>query len=124
MLRAAGMNETDVTTVSRTPGAAGLAFERGEVDAAVTWHPWLARTALMTDGVVLTDSSKQPGLLVEMVVTRAESLEGRRKEFEALYRAWLRAIAWAKKNPNDSADLIAAGVGRWLRDDLVVKEMR
>jgi hypothetical protein len=84
----------------------------------------LARAALMAHGHVLTDTSKQPGLLAEMVVARGEMLEKRGDEFQALYRAWLRAIAWAKKNPNDSAQLIAAGIGRWLRDDDVVKEMR
>ncbi len=124
LLKTAGMTQTDITTISKAPGEAGLAFERGEVDAAVTWHPWLARAAKMKHGRVLTDSSKQPGLLVEMVVARGEVLDKRRKEFLGLYRAWLRAIAWAKRNPNDSAKLIAAGVGRWLRDDDVVKEMR
>ncbi|MBE9554495.1 MAG: ABC transporter substrate-binding protein, partial [Proteobacteria bacterium] len=124
LLREAGLNETDITTVAKAPGEAGLAFERGEVDAAVTWHPWLARTALMEHGRLLTDTSRQPGLLVEMVIARGEVLEKRRNEFQALYRAWLRAVAWAEKNPNDSAKLIAAGIGRWLRDDDVVKEMR
>ena len=124
LLREAGLNETDIATVAKAPGEAGLAFERGEVDAAVTWQPWLARAALMEHGRVLTDTSRQPGLLVEMVVARGEVLEKRGDEFQALYRAWLRAIAWAKKNPNDSAKLIAAGIGRWLRDDDVVKEMR
>ena len=123
LLREAGLQETDITTVAKAPGEAGLAFERGEVDAAVTWQPWLARTALMEHGRVLTDSSKQPGLLVEMVVARGEVLEKRRQEFQALYRAWLRAIAWAQKNPNDSAEIIAAGIGRWLRNDKVVKQM-
>ena len=124
LLREAGLNETDITTVAKAPGEAGLAFERREVDAAVTWQPWLARTALMEHGRVLTDTSKQPGLLVEMVVSRGEVLEKRRWEFQALYRAWLRAIAWAQKNPDDSADIIAAGIGRWLRDDDVVKRMQ
>ena len=124
LLREAGLSETDITTVAKAPGEAGLAFERGEVDAAVTWQPWLARTALMEHGRVLTDTSRQPGLLVSMVIARGEVLEKRRDEFQALYRAWLRAIAWAKKNPNDSAKLIATGIGRWLRDDDVVKEMR
>ena len=59
-----------------------------------------------------------------MVVSRGEVLEKRRWEFQALYRAWLRAIAWAQKNPDDSADIIAAGIGRWLRDDDVVKRMQ
>lgn len=124
LLREASLNQTDITTVAKAPGEAGLAFERGEVDAAVTWQPWLARTALMEHGRVLTDTTQQPGLLVEMVVARGELLEKREDEFQALYRAWLRAIAWAQKNPNDSAELIAAGIGRWLRDDEVVKDMR
>lgn len=124
LLRAAGMTETDLTIVAKAPGEAGLAFERGEVDAAVTWAPWLARTEQMPHGRVLTDSSKQPGLLVEMVVARSEVLEKRRAEFQALYRAWLRAVAWEKENPDDSAMLIAAGIGRWLRNEAAVKEMR
>jgi NitT/TauT family transport system substrate-binding protein len=124
LLRDAYMTESDVRTVAKAPGEAGLAFERGEVDAAITWQPWLTRTARMTHGRVLTDSSQQPGVLVEMVVTRREVLEARRQEFQALYRAWLRAIDWANKNPEDSAKLIAAGLQRWLRDEFVVKQMR
>lgn len=124
LLREAGLNESDVTTAALAPGEAGLAFERAEVDAAVTWAPWLARSNNMPHGQILTDTSKQPGLLVEMLVAQNGVLEERREEFQALYRAWLRAIAWAKKNPNDSAELIATGIGRWLRDEEVVKEMR
>ena len=124
LLREAGLNESDVTTAALAPGEAGLAFERAEVDAAVTWAPWLARSDKMPHGQVLTDTSKQPGLLVEMLVAQNGVLEERREEFQALYRAWLRAIAWARKNPNDSAELIATGIGRWLRDEEVVKEMR
>lgn len=124
LLRAVGLNESDVTTVALAPGEAGLAFERAEVDAAVTWEPWLARGKNMPHGQVLTDTSKNPGLLVEMLVAQGGGLEKRRNEFEALYRAWSRAVAWANKNPNDSAELIAAGIGRWLRHGEVVKEMR
>jgi NitT/TauT family transport system substrate-binding protein len=124
LLRDAGLSEADVAIVAKAPGEAGLAFERRQVDAAVTWQPWLSRTALMPHGHVLTDSSQQPGLLVEAVVARREVLEKREADFQALYRAWLRAVEWAKKNPDDSAALIADGVGRWLRDKLVVAEMR
>lgn len=124
LLREAGLTQDDIVPVEMAPGEAGLAFERRQVDAAVTWQPWLDRTALMAHGRVLTDSSKQSGLLVEAVATRADVLEGRADELRGLYRAWLRAVEWAKRNPNDSAQLIADGIGRWLRDDLVVKEMR
>lgn len=124
LLRQAGLAETDIISVVKTPGEAGLAFERGEVDAAVTWQPWLDRAAKMAHGRVLTDTTKQPGLLVEMVVTRPEILGQRRQEFQALYRAWLRAVAWAKTNPEESAEIIAAGLGRWLRHRDVVTEMQ
>jgi NitT/TauT family transport system substrate-binding protein len=124
LLREAGLSETDIKTVPLAPGEAGLAFERQEVDAAVTWYPWLGRTARMAHGSVLTDTSKQPGLLVETVVAGGELLEARREEFEALYRAWVRAVEWAAENPEDSALIIAKGVGRWMRDEKVVEEMR
>ncbi len=124
LLREAGLTETDIATVAKAPGEAGLAFERAEVDAAVTWQPWLSRTEKMEHGGVLTDTSKQPGLLVEMVVVRREVLENRLLELRSLYRAWQRAVAWAETNPDESAELIAAGIGRWLRDDEAVKEVR
>lgn len=124
LLREAGLNETDISTVALAPGEAGLAFERQEVDAAVTWQPWLARTALMKHGVVLTDTTMQPGLLVEMVVARRDLLEARREDFEAFYRAWSRAVEWTNENPGDAARMIAAGIGRWLRNEEVVEEMR
>lgn len=124
LLREAGLNESDVTAVALAPGEAGLAFERTEVDAAVTWEPWLTRAKNMPHGQVLTDTSKKPGLLVEMLLAQGAVLEKRKGEFEALYRAWLRAIDWANKNPNDSAELMAAGIGRWLSHEEVVKEMR
>ena len=124
LLRAAGLAETDIVTVAMAPGEAGLAFERSKVDAAVTWNPWLVRTENMPHGGVLVDTSSQPGLLVEMVVARNDVLWERQADFQALYRAWLRAVAWEKENPDDAALLIAAGIGRWLRNEVVVAEMR
>jgi len=124
LLRNAGLSQADIAIVAKAPAEAGLAFERRQVDAAVTWQSWLSRVALMPSGHVLTDSSQQPGLLVETVVAQREVLEKRQADFRALYRAWLRAVEWAKKNPEDSAELIAQGVGRWLRDKLVVAQMR
>lgn len=122
LLRAAGLAETDVTTMAMAPGEAGLAFERGEVDAAVTWQPWLGRAGLQEQGRVLADTTQSPGLLVEMVVTRAEVLDKRQAEFQALYRVWRRAVTWTAENPDEAAELMAAGLGRWLRHRDVVKD--
>lgn len=124
LLHEAGLTEGDVNVVPLAPGGAGHAFETGKVDAAVTWEPWLSRTRKRDRGHVLTDTDRRPGLLVEAVVAPALVLRERDAEFAALYRAWLRAVAFAMENPEEADAIMAAGLGRWLRHRGVVAEMR
>ena len=124
LLHEAGLTEGDVTVVPLAPGAAGYAFETGEVDAAVTWEPWLTRTRKRNRGHVLADTERRPGLLIEAVVAPAVLLRERETEFAALYRAWLRAVAFAAGQQEEANVIMAAGLGRWLRHRGVVEEMR
>ncbi|UCH74592.1 MAG: ABC transporter substrate-binding protein [Rhodospirillales bacterium] len=124
LLREAGINESELTIVPLAPGGAGHAFEIGEVDAAVTWEPWLRRARQRERGDVLADTSDRPGLLITAVVARAAPLERRTEEFAALYRAWLRAVAFARDNPDEADTIIAAGLGHWLRHPRIVADMR
>lgn len=124
LLHEAGLSQSDIEIVPLAPGGAGHAFETGAVDAAVTWEPWLTRTRQRERGHVLADTADRPGLLVETVVARAASLESRAAEFDALYRAWQRGVAFARDNPEEADRLMAAGIGHWLRHHMVVAEMR
>ncbi len=124
LLHEAGLTQSDVTVVPLAPGGAGHAFETGEVDAAITWEPWLSRTREADRGHVLADTSQRPGLLIEAVVARAGPLQDRTAEFAALYRAWQRAVVFARENPEEADLIMAAGIGRWLRHPKIVAEMR
>ncbi len=124
LLRPAGLAESDLDTVSLPPGEAGRAFERGEVDAAVTWQPWLDRAAAMEGGHVLADGATAPGLLVEALLARQTLLDGRAAELRALYDAWKRAVDFAREAPDEADRIMADGIGRWLRHADVVEEMR
>lgn len=124
LLHQAGMTESDVTVVPLSPGSAGHAFETGEVDAAITWEPWLSRTRLREHGHVLTDTADRPNLLIDAMVARQETLEARTAEFAALYRAWQRAVDFARNDPDAADEIMADGLGHWLRHPDVVSDMR
>jgi NitT/TauT family transport system substrate-binding protein len=124
LLHEAALTQSDVTVVPLAPGGAGHAFEAGAVDAAITWEPWLGRTRKGELGHVLADTAQRPGLLIEAVVARAGPLRERTAEFAALYRAWQRAVVFARANPEEADAIMAAGIGHWLRHPKIVAEMR
>lgn len=124
LLHEAALTQSDVTVVPLAPGGAGHAFETGEVDAAITQEPWLSRTRKRDRGHVLADTSQRPGLLIEAVVARAGPLQDRTADFAALYRAWQRAVVFARENPEEADEIMAAGIGRWLRHPKIVAKMR
>ncbi len=73
---------------------AAEAFLMQEVDAAVTWEPWLSQGRNIEHGHLLTDTSERPGLLVDGLVTRAGIFADRKEEFRAVARAWDAAVGY------------------------------
>lgn len=122
LLREAGLSEDDVEAVNMTAGDAGSAFVTEQVDAAVTWEPWLTRGRQAEHGHLLADSSDKPGLISDVVLAPAELIESRRDEFRALARAWHRAVDFAKESPDEANEIMARGVGGWLKDPDVFAE--
>ncbi|NIZ03545.1 ABC transporter substrate-binding protein [Thalassospira lucentensis] len=124
LLKDAGMKLSDINAMNMSAGDAGAAFVAKRVDAAVTWEPWLTRGQDTEHGHLLVDSTKTPGLITDIMVTTNETLEKRRPEMEALYRAWTKAIAWQKENEEAADVIMAKGVGGWLEDPAVFAETR
>ena len=122
LLGKAGLTQGDIEPVELTPGSAGRAFLKGEVDAALTWEPLLTRGK--TTGHVLADTAKSPGLIADIIVAPPEIIAARRDEFRALYRAWLKAVDFVRRNPKDSPAIMAKGVGRWIKSPEVFSDMR
>jgi NitT/TauT family transport system substrate-binding protein len=101
---------------------AGNAFLMREVDAAVTWEPWLTQGRQSEHGHLLADSSETPGLLVDCLAAKATVFERRRAEFQALARAWDAAVHYVEAHPDEANQMMARHVGGWLEDPAVFAE--
>ncbi len=123
LLGEAGLSESSLSVVDLDPAAAGRAFIAGEVDAAVTWEPWLSKGSSSEIGHVLRDSSQNPGLITNVVLTRSSVLTRREKALKALYRGWSRAVDYVKENPKAARQIMAKGLGGWMANQRVMAEV-
>jgi NitT/TauT family transport system substrate-binding protein len=119
LLREAGLSEADMKTVDLTSEDAGNAFLMREVDAAVTWQPWLTQGEQSEHGHLLADSSQIPGLLVDCLLAKADVFNARREELKALARAWDAAVHYVAAHPDEANQIMARSVGGWLDDPAV-----
>ena len=122
LLAKAGLKESDLQTVNMTAADAGSAFVAKKVDAAVTWEPWLSRGKASEHGHLLTDSSKTPGLITDVFIVPKEIVAKRKKELKGIVAAWNEAVAYQRAHPDEANQIMAKGVGGWLKDPKVFAE--
>jgi len=122
LLKKAGLTEKDIEAINMTAGDAGSAFVSKQVDAAVTWEPWLSRGKAAPHGRLLTDSSETPGLITDIMVATKETVAARPDDIRAFVRAWYRAVDFWKANPDEANAIMARGVGGWLKKPDVFAE--
>lgn len=97
-----GMHASDVTIVHMESNEQPKAFEKGEVDAAVTFDPY--RSQLLRAGATtLFDSTQIPGEIVDLIAVRASALVKQPKAIQTLLSGWFSAIDYLKREPLDAA---------------------
>jgi NitT/TauT family transport system substrate-binding protein len=111
VLKDAGLTMSDITPVVMDADKAGQAFSGKQIAAAVTWEPWLSRANAMADGHILVDTKSKPGLIADVLFMRAEVLETRPEDVNALIAGWYQAVDYIKENPDDAREIIARSVG-------------
>ena len=97
-----GMNPGDITIVQLESNEQPAAFERGEVDGAVTFDPYRAQL-LRAGAANLFDSTRIPGEIVDLVAVRASVLDKQPKAIQSLLAGWFSAIDYLKREPQDAA---------------------
>lgn len=108
VLSQAGMQESDIVHFDLDADKAGAAFAAGELDAAVTWEPWISRAAAASDGKILVNTKDLPGLIVDALVFRDEVLADRPKAVRDLITGWFRALEYWKLHEEESVRIMAA----------------
>jgi NitT/TauT family transport system substrate-binding protein len=122
LLKDVGLTEADVEVVDLPAEDAGEAFMMQEVDAAVTFEPWLTPGKNVEHGHLLTDTSKQPGLITDCLETTAGVLDERKGEFRAVGRAWVAAVELFKANPDEAVAIMARNLGGGSEDPAAFAE--
>jgi NitT/TauT family transport system substrate-binding protein len=122
LLMVEGLTEADIESVDLDSQNAAEAFMLQEVDAAVTFEPWLTQSKNMEHAHLLTDSSRHPGLIVDCLYTTPALFEERKADFQALARAWDAAVAFVEAHPEEAIEIMARNVGGWLEDPVVFAE--
>jgi len=116
LLARAGLKESDLNIVNMTAGDAGSAFVSKRVDAAVTWEPWLSKGKATEHGHLLVDSSSTPGLITDVLIAKTSWVKAHPKEVAAIVKSWEEAVAYYEAHPDESIEIMAKGVGGWLKD--------
>ena len=97
-----GMQASDVNVVHLESNEQPSAFEKGQVDAAVTFDPYRAQF-LRAGARTLFDSTQIPGEIVDLLAVRASVFERHPKAIQALLSGWFGAIDYMKADPKDAA---------------------
>lgn len=111
MLAEKGMTMQDFDVKSMSAGDAGSAFVGGQVDAAVTWEPWLSKANQTSFGKTLITSKDYPGLIVDSLAFRRDFAEKYPKTVQGIIRAWYRAVAYIKEHPDEAIPICAKSQG-------------
>jgi NitT/TauT family transport system substrate-binding protein len=123
LLKEVGLSEADIEVVDLRSDAAAEAFMMREVDAAVTWEPYLSQGRNVAHGHLLTDSSERPGLIGDCLATKASIFNDRKQEFRAVARAWDAAVRYVEAHPAEANAIMARGMGDWLEDPALFAQM-
>lgn len=123
LLAEVGLTESDLEMVDLTAEDAVTAFLLQEVDAAVTWEPWLSQGKAAEHGHVLTDTSEQPGLIIDCLLTTMSTFERRRADFHGLARSWFAALDHIKDHPDEGRAIMAQTIGGGLDEDAFDKTL-
>jgi NitT/TauT family transport system substrate-binding protein len=111
VLKDAGMTIDDIHVVDMNPGEAGTAFVAGQIDAAVTWEPFLSRATKREGGHVVISSADAPGLIVDSLTIRRDWVDAHPDAVTGLIQGYYDAYDFWQSNPDEALPIMADSQG-------------
>lgn len=118
-LDTAGLKAKDVKTINTSDADMVAAFNSTGVKNVVTWNPQLGEVKKVPNAVLLFDSSKIPGEIIDMMVVNTKTLQENPKLGKALTGAWYEIMGIMSKNDPkgvESRKLMAKASGTSLKE--------
>lgn len=72
-LKSEGLTDTDVNLINMTSSDAGVSFISGDLDAAVTWEPYLSNAISQGAGKIIFSSANAPGSIIDVLAVQPEN---------------------------------------------------
>jgi NitT/TauT family transport system substrate-binding protein len=110
LLEAARLAPDDVVKIRLTADNHERAYLAGEVDVLVSWEPYASQ--LQAKGAHrLFDSSRFPGLIVDVLAARADALQRAPDSFGQLVAGHFKALDYLRRSPDDALRRMAPRQG-------------
>jgi len=106
-----GLTEEDIHIVSIPAWEIKEAFLAGEIDAGVTWEPYLTSAAEEGHGNVIITSRQYPETIITTMVFDARTVERRPRDVERIVAAYFDAVDYTKSHPQDAYRRMADAQG-------------
>jgi len=116
VLKDAGMTVNDIQVVDMNPGEAGTAFVAGQLDAAVTWEPFLSKATQREGGHVVISSKEAPGLIVDSLAIRSDWVDAHPDAAVGLIQGYYDAYNFYATNPEEALPIMADSQGLSVED--------
>jgi len=110
LLEIAGLKPADITKIHVTGDQHIEAYKTNEFDALISYEPYSTQLENMGARRLL-DSSRFPGLIVDVLVARADALKKNPESIKLLVSGYFQALDFLQKSPADAAKLIAPRLG-------------
>jgi NitT/TauT family transport system substrate-binding protein len=101
----AGLTEKDINLVNMNPDDAGAAFAAGQLDAAVTWEPWITKVSGEQKGHVIFSSKDTPMLILDVLAVNTKAAAKRSAETRAFLKALNRGYEFVLAHKDEAAAL-------------------
>jgi NitT/TauT family transport system substrate-binding protein len=105
-----GLSTEDVRRQFHNPNEHEALFQRGEVDALVTYEPYCQRLRAL-GAHTLFDSSHIPGEIIDVLVVRGSYLKAHPARVDALLRGWFEALSRFQSAPAEHARRMGPRLG-------------
>ena len=108
------LNEVNRIAVD-DPSRAGEVFLSGDVDAAVTWEPFLSNTVESGKGHILITTKEKPEIIVDILIA-SDKFAADEKLLRDFMDGWLKTVDYIKANPEEAAAIMAKGLNLPVED--------
>lgn len=106
MLKSSNLTSDDVNLVKLEALEIPQRLKNNTIQAGHTWEPHLSE-AIKLGGHILFTSKQSPGLILDMIIFRRDTIRDRPEDVRAFVRGWLQAITYWRANVQEGKAIIS-----------------